>query len=258
MQNKKLITKKFGADVSPNSVPFSVRATQQVSTHYICDVFDVLQNLTDVEETMFALGIAEPQDQVTIRLNCQGGSHVVGDALIMAMRNCAAPIHVQASGVVASYATFILLQADSFEISPFVDVLCHSASFGHGGKMSETRQVIDFQYRQAEKMIRHYYEGFFTPEEIDKIINGYEWYMDCDEFLSRFEKRNEYMQTMLEQQECECGHCDIDEEPVEMGEESKALLQEMLEDGRAFIDDTIQPQDITPKRVRRKPTGAKE
>lgn len=201
MQHKKQINKKFGMDISPNSQPFSVRATQQVSTHYICDVFDVLENLSDIEETLFVLGIAEEQDQVTIQLNCAGGKHTVGDALIMAMKNCAAPIHVVASGEIASYASFVLLQADSFEISPFADILCHSASFGYGGKMTETKEAIDFQYKQAEKMIRHYYHGFFTEEELKRIISGYEHFMDADEFIERFEKRNELL--MREMKEAE-------------------------------------------------------
>lgn len=208
------IDKQFGADVSPNSLPFSVRATQQVSTHYICDIFDVLENLSDIEETLFVLGIAEEQDQVTIRLNCQGGAHTVGDALIMAMINCAAPIHIQASGVVASYATFILLQADSFELSPFADILCHSASFGYGGKMTETKEAVDFQYKQAEKLIRHYYQHFFTEEELEKIIGGYEHFMDASEFIERWNIRNEALVGEVEQN-CPCGNCEIDEEGEE-------------------------------------------
>lgn len=210
---KKMISKRFGTEVSQGN-PFTVRATQQVMTNYICDVFGTFDSLSDVEETLFVLGIAEEHDNVTIRLNSGGGCHTVGDALIMAMRNCAAPIHVQASGIIASYATFVLLQADSFEISPFADVLCHSASFGYGGKMSETKEAIDFQYKQCEKMLRHYYEGFFTKEELDKIIGGYEHFMDVEEFVERFQKRNEYL-AELEEEECECGHCGVEGTPEE-------------------------------------------
>lgn len=206
---KKVISRRFGTEVSQGH-PFTVRATQQVATNYICDVFGVLESLSDIEDTLFALGIATEGDTVTIRLNSEGGQHRVGDTLIMAMRNCAVPVHIQASGIIASFATFVLLQADSFEISPFTDILCHSASFGYGGKMTETKEAIAYHYKQAEKVMRHYYEGFFTKEELDKIIGGYEHFMDVEEFVERFQKRNEYL-AQLEEEECECGHCGADE-----------------------------------------------
>ena len=121
---------RMGAELSTTSIPFSVRATQEVSNHYIVDVWDTLENLSDVEELLFVLGVAKEEDRVTLHLNCRGGSAYVGDAIMLAMNNCEAQIHVQASGTVASFATFILLNCDSFEISPFCDVLCHSATFG--------------------------------------------------------------------------------------------------------------------------------
>lgn len=241
--NKRVINKRFGTEILPNTAPFSVRATQHVSTHYICDVFGAFESLSDIEETLFVLGIAEEHDNVTLRLNSPGGQHIVGDALIMAMRNCAAPIHIQCSGVAASYATFVLLQADSFEISPFADILCHSASFGYGGKMSETKDAIDFQYRQAEKMIRHYYEGFFTEEEIDRIIGGYEHFMTVEEFVERFQARNEYLASL--ENECECGQCDVDEQ------------QEAAEQQNSQAEAEQQGSSVVPppyaKRSRKKP-----
>ena len=225
----KQYNKRFGADVSQTSVPFSVRATQLVSTHYICDVFDTLENLTDIEDTLFVLGIAEEHDQVTIRLNCLGGSHVVGDALIMAMNQCKAHIHAEVSGIVASYATFILLQVDSFVISPFTDFLCHGASFGFGGKMSDTKAHIDFTHNQSTKMLHYYYEHFMTPEEIDRIINGYEHYMDCDEWIERFNRRNEALAS--QQEECECCQQEeiIEEAPTKPVRKPRKLTQENVE-----------------------------
>ena len=203
---------RYGADISQLSVPFSVRATQEVSTNYIIDLWDTLENLTDIEEAVFVLGIAKEEDTVTINLNSDGGSHYVGDALLLAMNNCLAEIHVRASGRICSYATFVLLACDSFEISPFCQILCHSASFGVYAKMGETKQRLEFEYKQCEDMIRYYYEGFLSDEEITRIINqGYEHWMDSKEFVERFQKMVEYRQAKLDilQQ----GDEDDDEEP---------------------------------------------
>lgn len=242
MQHKKQIYKKFGADVSHTSVPFSVRATQRVSTRYVVDCWDTLENLTDVEEALFAMSIAEEHDEVVLNLNCDGGSHYVGDAIIFAMMNCRAPVHVVASGRVASYGTFILLSASSFEISPFTDILCHSASFGWGGKMQDTKEAVEFQYSQAEKMIRYYYKHFMTEEEINRLIHDkYEHFMTVDEFIERFERRNELMNAEMENS-CECGECEIEERDA-----SRNLGEELLEAAKSI-----------PKRTARKKSEIKE
>lgn len=221
---KKKTTPRLGAEVSQLSVPFSVRATQKVSTHYIVDLWDTLENLSDVEELLFVLGIAEKQDQITIHLNCQGGSAYVGDAIMLAMNNCEAEIHVQASGTVASFATFILLNCDSFEISPFCQILCHSASYGSYGKMTESKQYSDFSYSQCEKMLHHYYEGFLTQEELDRIINqGFEHWMTSEDFVERFKNMVEYREKQMREAfneaqseepcNCSCGQdCSCTEE----------------------------------------------
>ena len=134
-----------------------------------------------------------------MHLNCDGGSHNVGDSLLFAMQNCKADIHVIATGRIASYATFVLLSAHSFELSPFATILCHSASFGYGGKAQDTKEYVDFTYKQTEKMLRHYYEGFLTEDEITRIIRErYEHLMDADEFVERFNKRNQVIHEKME------------------------------------------------------------
>ena len=142
-----------------------------------------------MEQAIAALYEAEEHDSVIMHLNCDGGSHNVGDSLLFAMQNCKADIHVIATGRIASYATFVLLSAHSFELSPFATILCHSASFGYAGKSQDTKEYVDFTYKQTEKMLRHYYEGFLTEGEITRIIKErYEHLMDADEFVERFNK----------------------------------------------------------------------
>lgn len=195
--------KRLGADVNHNSLPYSVRVTQKVIHNYSANIWDTLENLSDVEEALFAMEIAEEDDTVTLNLNCNGGCMYVGDALLMAMRNCKAPIHVVATGRVASFATFILLNADSFEISPYVEILCHSAAFGSSGRMQDTKEHVDFTYEQCKKFLLNEYKYFFSEDEIiDMIENKKEIYMDTDEFIRRHNLRNAcYMEQMEEQDE---------------------------------------------------------
>jgi len=101
---------------------------------------DAIESQLDLEQGIAALYAAEENDQVVIHLNCDGGNADVGDSFLYAMGKCKAPIHCIVTGRAASLATFILLEADSYEISPFATILCHSASYGSVGKMADTLQ----------------------------------------------------------------------------------------------------------------------
>lgn len=195
----KLDKNKFGAYVSNDSHPFSIRVkTREVHTFFI-DVFDHIENLSDVEDAIYILGVAQEEDQVVINLNCFGGNIYAGESLIAAMNNCQAPIHVRASGMVASFATFILLSADSFEISPHTTILCHSMSYGSGGKQQDVFEEVMFTHQLGQDIIKHYYEGFLTEDEIKRIIESkYEHLMRADEFLARFERRQEMLSSRME------------------------------------------------------------
>lgn len=184
--------KRLGAEINHNSLPYSVKAVQRISTDYTVNIIDTIETMSDVEDVLFALSIAEEQDTVTIHLNCNGGNAYVGDSIIHAMNNCKAPVRVIASGVVASFATFILLEASQFEISPFCEILCHSASFGSYDKMHNVKDHVEFSYKQCKKLLEHYYKYFLTDEEInDMIVNKREIWMDTEEFVARYERRNQ-------------------------------------------------------------------
>ena len=44
--------------------------------------------------------------------------------------------------------------------------------------------------KSSEKLIRDMYHMFFTPDEIDKMLSGSDYYMDKDEFIERCERRS--------------------------------------------------------------------
>lgn len=200
----KTTIKKFGSYYDEESIPFQVRVMERTSLEYHIHVGDAITSQLDLEQGIAALYAAQENDQVIIHLNCDGGNADAGDSFLHAMGNCKAPIHVIASGRVASFGTFILLESHSFEISPFATLLFHSASYGSMGKMADTLEHAEFTYKQCEKLLRHYYDKFFSEEELDQIIRGKkEWYMDADEFVKRYQKRNELLQAEMEAEESE-------------------------------------------------------
>ena len=67
--------------------------------------------------------------------------------------------------------------------------------------MQDVREHVDFTFKQCRKFLHEEYKHFFTEDEIDDMIeNKREVYMDIDEFITRYEQRNNaYMQEQMEQ-----------------------------------------------------------
>lgn len=179
-----------GADYEVTQLPFAVQKYSRAFDEYHITISDVLNNLSDVEEVVLALYEATEQDKIVLHLNCDGGACYVGDALTHAMRNCLAPIHCIATGRVASYATFVIMEADTFEMSPFTDVLCHSPSYGSYGKSQDVKEHVEFVDKQVTALVSHYYTDFLTAKELEDMLkNKREIYMTAEEFTDRINAR---------------------------------------------------------------------
>lgn len=184
------MNRRAGAEYEAGHLPFAVQKYTRSFEEFHIKISDTLNNLSDIEEVVLALYEATEQDKVVMHLNCDGGSCYVGDALTHAMRNCVAPIHCIATGRVASYATFVIMEADTFEMSPFTDVLCHSPSYGSYGKAQDVMEHVEFVNSQITQLVQHYYSDFLTEEEIDDMVtNKREIYMTATEFTERVNAR---------------------------------------------------------------------
>lgn len=235
--NKNFYNKRMGMDVNFDQMPFPVSVSQKVSNVFHCDIKDTLENLSDVSSILMALRMAEETDEVIVYLNCLGGSASVLDSVLDSMSKCLAPIHVEASGTVASAATFIILNADSFEVSQGCEFMFHGASYASMGHMTTVKNHVDFTHRQTEKLLRTHYKGFFSEDEITKLIDEkVDWYMDAEEFITRFNKRNELLAAEQDTCDCEeCTGCDDDDEPLT--EEEEEELYKALEGLKHKIKD---------------------
>jgi ATP-dependent protease ClpP protease subunit len=90
-----------------------------------------------------------------------------------------------------SAATFLFLMADVCEISDHSIFMFHNFSGGTVGKGNEMLAQVHHNDKWARGLMESIYEGFFTPEEIDSILDGKDYWMDPDEVTERLQKRNE-------------------------------------------------------------------
>lgn len=143
---------------------------------------------------------AKEDDEVVVYLQCNGGSVNAGEAFIHAMRKCAAPIHIIATGGVHSMASCILLEADSLELSHGFNACIHAGYDGAGGTVSEYRAKSKFDKEFGDRQFRETYEGFLSEKELDDMLDGKDIWLDAQGWLDRAMKRSEYFQNKYAEQ----------------------------------------------------------
>jgi len=181
---------RLGSDLGKDITPFAVISTPSTYKHqlFIHNNLEQQEEMIAIVDTLYS---ASERDEVVIHLNSGGGNIDSLDTLLMAMASCPAHIHVIGTGNIASAATFILLAADSFEISPFATLLFHTVTFGVYGQSQDNLELTQFLHDESERLMRTYYKHLFTPEEIDDmIVNKRQKYLTSEQFTSRWEVAN--------------------------------------------------------------------
>lgn len=158
---------------------------------WIIELDEVMTDVRQFSGAIQALRNASENDDVEINLQSCGGSVDAGDAFIHALRKCVAPIHIIATGNVSSMATFVLLEADSFELSEGFSALIHCGGVRDGGTTNEFRASAMFHLDSMERLMRRGYYGFLTEQEITDVINGKDMWLNAEQWVERARARSE-------------------------------------------------------------------
>lgn len=172
--------------------PFFVSYVPHRTGTFHVNLFDSIQSPDQFTFALQALEAADEENGVIIHLQCCGGHLGATDAFIHAMRKSKGHVHVIATGLVASAATMILLEADSFELSEGFYALLHNGSTGSVGNLNEYLAQTEFDKHFLPRLFRSAYEGFLSNEEIDNLLKGQDIWLDAKGWLERFNARNEY------------------------------------------------------------------
>lgn len=180
---------------------FLVSYTPHRTGTYRIELDDEIQCVSQFSTAIQILEQAKEDDEIVIMLQTPGGSVNAGEAFIHAMRKCAAPIHIVATGGVHSMGTHILLEADSLELSHGFNALLHCGSDGAYGGVNEYRVKAAFDAKFRERQFRESYEGFLSEEEIQAMLDGKDIWLDAEGWLERAMKRSEHFQNKYAEQQ---------------------------------------------------------
>jgi ATP-dependent protease ClpP protease subunit len=125
-----------------------------------------------------------------VRLVMNNGGGLMHSMLTIreSIRKSNAVVTAVLSGTVASAATMIALACDNIEVAPHTAFMIHSSSGGISGKSHETKAYMDFSDKNTKEIFDNVYKGFLTQEEIDKVLDGKDMWLNKAEVEERFAK----------------------------------------------------------------------
>lgn len=173
--------------------PFDVTVQTDVRHTFKIKLFGPIEEASQFNYAIEAFERATETDRVLVHLSSPGGNVDATDTFLSAMSNCAAPVHIMASGGCHSAATIILLNAPSFTLSDNFNALIHNGSTGSYGKASDFKAESRFTTDFMDNLMRKTYEGFLSEDEIEQLLNGKDFWMGPQEFCDRYERRSELL-----------------------------------------------------------------
>lgn len=176
---------------------FPVSYTPVRAGHYNIYLFGPIEDVSQFIGPIEVLQAAGENDLVEIHLSTPGGDMNATDTFLQAMHECEGRVVVRASGGVHSCGSIILMHANEFTLSENFNTLIHNGSTGTGGDLNKFTAAAKHSVEYMTKVLRQTYEGFLTPEELDAMIEGKDFWLNGEEFMRRWNLRQEHFKLKL-------------------------------------------------------------
>ena len=134
---------------------------------------------------------ATEADLIHIYINGPGGYVDTGLQYINAMRESRAKVVTILDGAAASMCGNIFLAGHEMIVQPYAILMLHDMlhAFMHEKGIAVVQQSLDSYNRIFDKLIEDYIDGFLTKQEIQKIKDGSDFYLEGAEIIERLNKR---------------------------------------------------------------------
>jgi len=127
-------------------------------------------------------------DEVRLIINNGGGLMHSMLTIRESINKSNATVTAVLSGIVASAATMITLACDKIEVAPHTSWLTHYYSGGNIGKGNEIDAKHKFDKVEIPKMFKAIHKDFLTVNEIKRVIDGKDIWLNSNEVIERFNK----------------------------------------------------------------------
>ena len=234
--------------------------TPVTTNHFTVWFTNSIEDVSFYDHVLHLLYMAEEGDVIDLMISSYGGSL---DTLL-ALRSAIGVSQAQVTGHLlanaSSAAGMLLLSCHNFVVNEFATFHAHTASYGSYGKTDDVKSQVDFITKQTEEIVRSVYRFILDDTEIQKLLDGKEFYFDHREISSRLQhreqKRMEEAQEEAVQQlkEFEEAEFDYSELKLEELEEELQMYNEDIKKLRRAIADKKKEAEGTASPVKKKPT----
>ncbi len=181
--------------------------------NYVYFIDGDIEEPAKYRELMQVLTSMNENDTLELMINCFGGYLHTTTMLSNMIRSCSGHVHGVLNGVAMSGGSILLLSCHSVEVLPHSTLMAHTSHGFDGGKLSDKIRSVQSSDRQLRALYQDVYYGFYSPEEIEDILEGKDSYIEYDEICQRLEKREEL----------------IKQETITQAQQMQSELEEMFE-----------------------------
>lgn len=228
--------------------------TPVTTNHFTVWFTNSIEDVSFYDHVLHLLYMAEEGDVIDLMISSYGGSL---DTLL-ALRSAIGVSQAQVTGHLlanaSSAAGMLLLSCHNFVVNEFATFHAHTASYGSYGKTDDVKSQVDFITKQTEEIVRSVYRFILDDIEIQKLLDGKEFYFDHREISSRLQHREqkrmeeaqeEAVQQMKEFEEATFDYSELAleelEEELQMYNEDIKKLRRAIADKKKEAEGTVVP-----------------
>lgn len=227
---------------------------EPIATEYNIMFDSDIELQEEYHEHWYVMEHASEGDVVNVCIASNGGSVDTIAKFQDIVKKSKAHFHakLQGSGYSAGGALFLL--CDTQEVSDLATFMAHSIQTGYGGGTQAIEAHSKMSSKQNRKLCEMLYKDFLSSDEIDRICDGAEIWMDAEEITDRLLKRQEAreqeaIEEMKEQytpefysQQCAL---DIMEDCEQFGYDPVALVAEIFKVCQESVGEVVEEGTIT-------------
>ena len=215
--------------------------TPITTNHFTIWFTNSIEDVSFYDHVLHLLYMAEEGDIIDLMISSYGGSLDTLLALRSAIGSSQAQVTGHLLANASSAAGMLLLSCHNFVVNEFSTFHAHTASYGSYGKTDDVKSQVDFITKQTEEIVRSVYRFVLDDAEIQKLLDGKEFYFDHREITERLQYREqkrieqaqeEVAQQMKEFEEATFDYSELSLEQLE--EELKFYAEDMKEIRKAI------------------------
>ena len=217
--------------------------TPITTNHFTIWFTNSIEDVSFYDHVLHLLYMAEEGDIIDLMISSYGGSLDTLLALRSAIGSSQAQVTGHLLANASSAAGMLLLSCHNFVVNEFSTFHAHTASYGSYGKTDDVKSQVDFITKQTEEIVRSVYRFVLNDAEIQKLLDGKEFYFDHREITERLQHREQKRAEEFQEQateflkEIEDTQFDYSELPLQELEEELQMYNEDIKKLRKALAD---------------------